>query len=64
MTFSEDVFKPLRKLEILYLNDNEIVAITTNMLPQLNNLLTLSLADNQIRYLAKDALYLPKLQHL
>lgn len=64
MSFGDEVFQPLRKLEILYLNDNEMVAITPNMLPRLDHLLTLSLADNQIHYLAKDAFNLPRLQHL
>lgn len=64
ISFVSDVFRPLVKLEILYLNGNAIMALTTNMLPPLPHLLTLSLSDNQIAYIVGAALQLPLLQNL
>lgn len=47
-----------------FLNTNSIQAITSGMVPTLPELHTLSLADNQIRYIADGALNLPALEHL
>lgn len=64
---------PIRKLNIYrdlfvnrFLNTNRIQAITSGMLPSysFSELHTLSLADNQIRYIADGALSLPSLAHL
>lgn len=48
-----------------FLNTNRIQAITSGMIPSaMAELHTLSLADNQIRYIADGALSLPSLEHL
>lgn len=63
-SFTKYVFAPLKKLQVLYLNSNEIKSLKDGTIPKLENLITLSLADNQIKYIADDALILPSLEHL
>lgn len=64
ITFGASVLKPLHNLRILYLNGNRIHALTATMFPVLPRLMTLSLADNKIRYISTEALRLPALQNL
>lgn len=47
-----------------YLNRNRLTSLDFGMIPRLTSLRTLSLAHNQIRSIAVDALDLPILEHL
>uniref|UniRef100_A0A1B0CEJ5 Uncharacterized protein n=1 Tax=Lutzomyia longipalpis TaxID=7200 RepID=A0A1B0CEJ5_LUTLO len=61
----DDIFlENLPPSQKFYLNGNRLTALTSGMLPLLKNLITLSLADNQVRRVSKNALNLPSLEHL
>lgn len=47
-----------------YLNKNDITLVTSEILPRLDSLITLSLEQNQINYIGQNALNFPRLQHL
>lgn len=47
-----------------YLNENQIKVVKLGMLPMMDSLLQLSLANNQITNIDQNALDFPKLQHL
>ncbi|KPU75143.1 uncharacterized protein Dana_GF20961 [Drosophila ananassae] len=64
-SFEAEVFAHLTKLERLYLNENSIKRLDSSMFPRtLGNLITLSLAQNQIEDIYKQAFPFPRLQFL